>query len=166
MSYNYYSGEGVTDLNEGRLLFLRKPDSKFTLANFMKTHLYSALATLKIGMDILRKEDVEIDKIYGHGGFFKTEEVGQRVLSAAIDAPVSVMETAGEGGPYGMAILASYLINKEDNESLEDYLDNKVFINAKTTSLEASKADVEGFNKFIEDYKNCLTVEKEAIDKF
>ena len=166
LSYNYYSGEGVTDLNEGRLLFLRKPDSKFTLANFMKTHLYSALATLKIGMDILRKEDVEIDKIYGHGGFFKTEEVGQRVLSAAIDAPVSVMETAGEGGPYGMAILASYLINKEDNESLEDYLDNKVFINAKTTSLEASKADVEGFNKFIEDYKNCLTVEKEAIDKF
>ena len=166
LSYNYYSGEGVTDLNEGRLLFLRKPDADFTLANFMRTHLYSALSTLKIGMDILAKEDVKIDKIYGHGGFFKTEGVGQRMLSAAIDAEVSVMETAGEGGPYGMALLCAYMLWKEEQESLEDYLDHKVFANAKTVSLKADKAEVEGFNRFLENYHSCLSVEKEAIRKF
>ena len=166
LSYNYYSGEGVTDLDEGRLLFLRKADSKFNLANFMRTHLYSALATLKIGMDILNKEDVEIDKIYGHGGFFKTPEVGQRILSAAIDAPVSVMESAGEGGPYGMALLCAYYLWKKENESLEDYLDNKVFNNAKTSSIRASKEEVEGFNKFVSNYIKSLDVEKEAIKCF
>lgn len=166
LSYNYYSGEGVTDLNEGRLLFLRKPDASFTLANFMKTHLYSALATLKIGMDILNEEGVEIDKMYGHGGFFKTENVGQRILSAAIDAPVSVMETAGEGGPYGMALLCAYSLFKEEGETLEDYLDNKVFANAKTSTLSATNEEVNGFNTFIESYKNCLSVEEEAIKKF
>ena len=112
LSYNYYSGEGVTDLDQGRPLFIRKADSAFSLANFMRTHLYSALATLKIGMDILSEENVEIDKIYGHGGFFKTEEVGQRILSAAINTPVSVMQTAGEGGPYGMALLCAYAAEK------------------------------------------------------
>lgn len=166
LSYNYYSGEGVTDLDEGRLLFIRKPDAKFDLANFMRTHLYSAMATLKIGMDILNKEDVQIDKIYGHGGFFKTEEVGQRILSAAIDAPVSVMETAGEGGPYGMALLGAYRLWKEKDESLEDYLDHKVFKDARTTSVMANKNEVEGFNRFIENYKKCLAVEKEAILNF
>ena len=162
LSYNYFSGEGVTDLNEGRLLFMRKADSKFTLSNFMRTHLYSAMATLKIGMDILRKENVAIDKIYGHGGFFKTPEVGQRILSAAIDTPVSVMETAGEGGPYGMALLCAYMLWKED-ESLEDYLDDKVFHGCKAVSVMAEQNEVDGFNKFIEDYKSCLKVEKEAI---
>ena len=166
LSYNYYSGEGVTDLDEGRLLFIRKPDAKFDLANFMRTHLYSAMATLKIGMDILNKEDVQIDKIYGHGGFFKTEEVGQRILSAAIDAPVSVMETAGEGGPYGMALLGAYRLWKEKDESLEDYLDHKVFKDAKTISVMANRNEVEGFNRFIEDYKKCLAAEKEAILNF
>ncbi len=163
LSYNYYSGEGVTDLNEGRLLFMRKPDSEFNLANFMRTHLYSSLATLKIGMDILDEEKVEIDKIYGHGGLFKTPEVGQRILSAAINAPVSVMETAGEGGPYGMALLCSYALWKEDNETLEDYLDNKVFNGCSSTTVKADDSEVEGFNRFLEDYKNCLAVEKEAI---
>ena len=166
LSYNYYSGEGVTDLDEGRLLFIRKPDGKFDLPNFMRTHLYSAMATLKIGMDILNKEGVSIDKIYGHGGFFKTEGVGQRVLSAAIDAPVSVMETAGEGGPYGMALLSGYMLWKEEGETLEDYLDQKVFRDAKSSTLMANADEIEGFNRFIEDYKNCLTVEKEAIKNF
>ena len=162
LSYNYFSGEGVTDLNEGRLLFMRKADSKFTLANFMRTHLYSAMATLKIGMDILRRENVAIDKIYGHGGFFKTPEVGQRILSAAIDTPVSVMETAGEGGSYGMALLCAYMLWKED-ESLEDYLDDKVFHGCKAVTVMAEQKEVDGFNKFIADYKSCLKVEKEAI---
>ena len=163
LSYNYFSGEGVTDLNEGRLLFMRKADSRFTLANFMRTHLYSAMATLKIGMDILRGENVVIDKIYGHGGFFKTPEVGQRILSAAIDTPVSVMETAGEGGPYGMALLCAYMLWKED-ESLEDYLDDKVFHGCKSVTVMAEQKEADGFNRFIEDYKSCLKVEKEAIN--
>ena len=166
LSYNYYSGESITDLNEGRLLFIRKPDSKFNLANFMRTHLYSALATLKIGMDILDKENVEIDRIYGHGGYFKTEEVGQRILSAAIDAPVSVMESAGEGGPYGMALLCAYYLWKDENESLENYLDNKVFDGYKTSTIQATKEEVEGFNKFISKYINCLPVERQAIEQF
>ena len=166
LSYNYYSGEGVTDLDEGRLLFMRKADSRFDLANFMRTHLCSAMSTLKIGMDILHKEDVQIDKIYGHGGFFKTEGVGQRILSAAIDAPVSVMETAGEGGPYGMALLGAYCLWKEEGETLEDYLDHKVFNSAKSSTLKADEKEVQGFNRFIKDYVNCLSVEKEAINKF
>ena len=166
LSYNYYSGEGVTNLNEGRLLFLRRPDSKFNLANFMRTHLYSALATLKIGMDILNEEGVHLDKIYGHGGFFKTEEVGQRILSAAINAPVSVMETAGEGGPYGMALLSGYMLWKDENESLEDYLDNKVFNGNKSVTIMADEEEVEGFNRFIEAYKKGLAIEENAIENF
>ena len=166
LSYNYYSGESVTNLDEGRLLFLRKADSNFNLANFMKTNLYSALATLKIGMDILNKEDVDIDKIYGHGGYFKTPEVGQRVLSAAINAPVSVMETAGEGGPYGMALLCAYSLWKDENETLEDYLDNKVFNEAKTSTIMADENEVASFNDFVEKYVKALSVEKEAIEKF
>ena len=166
ISFNYYSGEGVTDMNEGRPLFLRKADSHFTLANFMRTHLYSALATLKIGMDILAQENVEIDKIYGHGGFFKTEEVGQRMLSAAINAPVSVMKTAGEGGPYGMALLCAYTLWRDENESLEDYLDNKVFAGCESNTIMAEKAEVDGFNRFIENYKSCLDVERMAVRRF
>ena len=166
LSYNYYSGEGVTDLDEGRLLFMRKPNSVFNLKNFMRTHMYSALATLKIGMDILAEESVAIDKIYGHGGFFKTEEVGQRMLSAAINAPVSVMKTAGEGGPYGMALLCAYALWKDERESLEDYLDRKVFASCESSTVLADKSEVDSFNKFIESYKNCLAVEKAAIERF
>ena len=165
MSFNYFSGEGVTDLNEGRPLFMRAPDAKMTVANFMRTHLLSALATLKIGLDILTKEEnVAIDKLYGHGGFFKTPEVGQRMLSAAVNAPVSVMETAGEGGPYGMALLAAYMVRKAENESLADYLDSKVFNNAKSSTLMATDDDVAGFNKFLETYKKALEVEKCAVE--
>ena len=165
LSYNYFSGEGVTDLDEGRPLFVRTPDSRFTLANFMRTHLLSALATLKIGLDILtRTEQVRIDRLYGHGGFFKTPEVGQRMLSAAVGAPVSVMETAGEGGPYGMALLGAYMIWKEDGEPLEDYLDRKVFANAKSSTLMAEDSDVEGFADFLERYCRALPVEKAAAE--
>ena len=167
LSYNYFSGEGVTDINEGRPIFMRTPDAKFSFKNFSRTHLLSALATLKIGLDILIDEEgVEVEKIYGHGGFFKAEESGQRMLSAAINAPVSVMKTAGEGGPYGMALLGAYMISKEDGETLEDYLDNKVFNNATATSLTATKEDTDGFNRFLERYKNAFPVEKTATEVF
>lgn len=164
LSYNYFSGEGVTDLDEGRPVFLRTPDAKFSLANFMRTHLLSALATLKIGLDILtREEKVPVDKLYGHGGFFKTPGVGQKLLSAAISAPVSVMETAGEGGPYGMALLCAYMLWKQDGEALEDYLDNKVFGSAKTSTIMAEQSDIDGFNAFLTKYKNTFEVEKSAL---
>ena len=160
LSFNYFSGEGVTDLDEGRPLFARTPNAKFTLANFMRTHLLSALATLKIGLDILvGTEQVSIDKLTGHGGFFKTPEVGQRLLSAAVGAPVSVMETAGEGGPYGMALLGAYMLWKDEGESLPDYLDNKVFAQAKVSTLMADAADTAGFTAFLERYKKALPLE-------
>ena len=167
LSYNYYSGEGVTDLDEGRPVFLRKADSAFDLANFMRNHLYSALATLKIGLDILTKEEgVEIDKLYGHGGYFKTPVVGQLMLSAATGSEVSLMETAGEGGPYGMALLGAYMLWKQEGESLEDYLDHKVFNTSKVTTLMADKEDIEGFNSYLEAYKKALVVEKTAIENY
>ena len=167
LSYNYFSGEGVTDLDQGRPLFLRTPDARFTLPNFMRTHLLSALATLKIGLDILtQNEQVEIDKLYGHGGFFKTPEVGQRLLSAAVGAPVSVMETAGEGGPYGMALLGAYMLWKDEGETLPDYLDNKVFAEARSSTLMADAADIEGFDAFLAQYKKALPLERTATEVF
>ena len=160
LSYNYFSGEGVTDLNEGRPVFARMQNSRFTLANFMRTHLLSALATLKIGLDILTQtEQVPIDKLYGHGGFFKTPEVGQRMLSAAVGAPVSVMETAGEGGPYGMALLAAYMLWKDRDETLPDYLDGRVFADAESSTLMADATEVFGFNAFLTRYKRALPME-------
>ncbi len=165
MSFNYFSGEGVTDLDEGRPVFARTPNSRFSLANFMRTHLLSALATLKIGLDILKDaENVQIDKLYGHGGFFKTPLVGQRMLSAAVGAPVSVMETAGEGGPYGMALLAAYMLWKDEGETLEDYLDRKVFADAKSSTLMADKRDVAGFERFLDLYKRVLPLERKATE--
>jgi len=165
MSYNYFSGEGVTDLDSGRPVFARKPNCKFTLANFMRTNLYSALATLKIGMDILqREEQVAIDKLLGHGGFFKTPEIGQKILSAAVNAPVSVMETAGEGGPYGMALLGSYLINKDEGLSLPDFLDYRVFAGASCSTVMADRNEIEGFAKFLRDYCRALPMEKIATE--
>ncbi len=167
LSYNYFSGEGVTDLDAGRPMFLRQPDAKLSLANFMRTHLLSALATLKIGLDILTQtEKLPIDKLYGHGGFFKTPVVGQKLLSAAVGAPVSVMETAGEGGPYGMALLAAYLIWKDEGETLEDYLDNKVFAGAKSSTVMAEESDVAGFNAFLASYRKALPVERAATELF
>ncbi len=167
LSYNYFSGEGVTDLDAGRPVFLRTPGARFTLANFMRTHLLSALATLKIGLDLLTQtEQVPIDRLYGHGGFFKTPGVGQRFLSAAVGAPVSVMESAGEGGPFGMALLAAYRLRKASGESLADYLDNRVFADAKTVTLTADEADRKGFSRFLEAYKAALPLEKLATEVF
>jgi len=164
LSYNYFSGEGITDLDDGRPVFMRTQNCKFNLANFMRTHLLSALATLKIGLDILTQEEsVPIKKLYGHGGFFRTPEVGQRMLSAAVGAPVSTMETAGEGGPYGMALLAAYMLNQVEGESLEEYLDEKVFAHAVSHTLMADQSDIEGFAVFLERYKSALDVERAAI---
>ena len=127
-------------------------------------HLLSALATMKIGLDILTaEENIKVDKIYGHGGFFKTPGIGQRILSAAVNAPVSVMETAGEGGPYGMALLAAYMVWKEKEEKLEDYLDRKVFADAISSTLMADEIEIAGFDSFLKRYKAAYAVEKAAI---
>ena len=163
-SYNYFSGEPVTGLQEGRPLFVRTPDAKFTLGNFMRTQLYSALAALKVGLDLLLKnEKAAIDKIYGHGGFYIYPGVGQKITAAAIDAPVSVMKTAGEGGPYGMALLALYSI-KGEGMALEDFLEKKAFADAETVTENPEQKDVEGFNVFLERYVKGLECEKSAVD--
>lgn len=165
LSYGYFSGEHITGFEEGRPLFVRKPNSKFTLANFMRTHLYTALGALKIGMDILLKEEhVKLDKILGHGGLFKTEGVGQSIMAAAMDTPVTVMETAGEGGAWGIALLASYMKNKKQNEALEEYLDQKVFANEDGSTMEPVQADVDGFEAFMESYRKGLVIERAAVE--
>ena len=161
---NYMAGEGVTHLDEGRPMVVRRPDSKFTLANFFRASLYSTMSTLKIGMDILAKENVAIDSLTGHGGLFKTPVVGQKYMAAACNAPVTCMETAGEGGPYGMALLAAYMANKAKNESLEEYLNDHVFADAEGTTLAPEQADVDGFNAYIEQYKQLLKVECKAVE--
>ena len=164
LNYNYFSGEGVTDLDEGRPLFVRRPEARLSLANFMRAQLLSALATLKLGLDILTgTEGVQLDKLYGHGGFFKTPEVGQRLLSAAVGAPVSVMETAGEGGPYGMALLAAYRLWGA-GRSLADYLDEEVFAGAASTTLMAEPEEIAGFAAFLERYRKALPLEKLSLE--
>ena len=165
VNYNYFSGEGVTDLDAGRPLFVRRPESRLTLANFMRVQLLSSLATLKIGLDLLtREEKIPIDRLYAHGGLFRTRGVGQRMLSAAVGAPVSVMETAGEGGPYGMALLASYMLRRSEGETLAGFLAEKVFANAKTETVTADESDVRGFAEFLERYKKGLPLERAAVD--
>ena len=165
LAYNYFSGEHITGFEEGRPMFVRTPDSKFSLANFMRANLYTSLGALKVGLDILLKEEeVAIDRITGHGGLFKTKGVGQSFLAAAMDAPITVMETAGEGGAWGMALLAAYMINKNDGETLDDYLNNKVFAGQTGSTLEPVAEDVKGFDEFIERYKAGLAVERAAVD--
>ena len=160
VAFNLFSGEPVIGLDDGAPMFARKADAKMNLANFMRTHLYASLATLKIGCDILFKEEhVKVDTLYGHGGLFKTKGVGQSVLAAAMNAPVAVMETAGEGGPWGMAILASYMVNNTDNEAFDEFLKNKVFKGAKGTTLEPKQEDVAGFDAYIETYKAAIEAE-------
>ncbi len=165
LSYGYLSGENITNVTEGRPVFVRSPKSNFNLANFMRVHLFTALGALKVGMDILLKEEhVEIDSILGHGGLFKTKGVGQSILAAAIDAPVSVMETAGEGGPWGMALLAFYMIRKEEGETLQDYLADKVFAGNAGTSMNPDPKDVEGFEVFTRRYKKGVAIEQAAAE--
>lgn len=165
LAYNYFSGEHITGFEEGRPLFVRTPESKFNLANFMRVNLFTSLGALKTGMDILLKEEgVKLDKILGHGGLFKTKGVGQNLLAGAIDTPVSVMETAGEGGAWGIAVLASYLVNKEEGESLEDYLNHKVFAGQEGEKVQPDTRDVQGFNEFMVRYKAGLAIERAAVE--
>jgi sugar (pentulose or hexulose) kinase len=165
LAYNYLSGEHITHFEQGRPLFVRTPQSHFTLSNFMRLHLFSSLGALKLGLDILfEQESVKIDQILGHGGFFKTKEVGQRMMAAAINVPVSVMETAGEGGAWGIALLASYMIHKTVEERLEDYLSNKVFAGEQGSTIVPDQKDVDGFMTFMERYKKGLVIERAAVD--
>ena len=164
MVYNYLSGEPVTGFREGRPMVVRGPESSFTLANFLRAQLYSTMATLKIGMDILVGEHVAVDRLMGHGGLFKTPIVGQKYLAAATKSPVSVMKTAGEGGPYGMALLAAFMLEKGSGETLEDYLDKKVFADAEGSTLNPHEADANGFNAFLGRYKKGLAAEAAAVD--
>ena len=165
LAYNYFSGEHITGFEEGRPMFVRTPDSKFNLANFMRANLYTSLGALKVGLDILLKEEgVAVDRITGHGGLFKTKGVGQKILAGAMDATVSVMKTAGEGGAWGIALLASYMIQKEEGESLADYLQNKVFGGDEGEKMDPDPDDVKGFDEFIKRYKAGFPIERAAID--
>ncbi len=165
VSFNYYSGEPVTETTEGRPLTVRMPDSKLSLANFMRSQLYSTMATLRLGMNILfDKEKVEIEKLLGHGGLFKTPIVGQKLMAGAMNTPVAVMETAGEGGAWGIALLAAYMVNKAENEPLENYLENKVFADYKASVIDPDENDVNGFNAYIKRYEDAVAIEKCAIN--
>ena len=165
LAYNYYSGEHITGFEEGRPLFARTPESRFNLANFMRVLLFTSLGALKTGMDILlKKEDVKLDVMLGHGGLFKTKGVGQKIMAAAVNTPVAVMETAGEGGAWGIALLASYLVNKADGESLDEWLSGKVFGGSEGTTLEPEAKDVEGYETFMKRYAEGLPIERAAIN--
>jgi sugar (pentulose or hexulose) kinase len=163
VTYGYLSGENITGVQEGRPLFARTPDSSFTLANFMRAHLYSAFGALKIGMDILTEEEgVSVDSIYAHGGIFKTKGVAQRILASAINVPVTVMKTAGEGGPWGMALLAAYSARKRENETLAEYLSGRVFRGSEGETAAPDDDIAKGFGTFTERYKSALILEKAA----
>lgn len=160
--FNYLAGEGITHIDEGRPMVIRNADSRFSLANFMRAQLYSSMATMKLGMDILADENVVIDSLTGHGGLFKTPGVGQRYMAAAVGAPITCTETAGEGGPYGMALLAAY--SQYADEPLESFLREKVFADARSVTLAPDAADAEGFNAFLEKYRRGLNVERSAVE--
>lgn len=165
VSFNYFSGEPVTGLAEGRPLFVRSVGDRFNLANLMRAHLHASVAVLKIGNDILfNEEKVKVDRITGHGGLFKTKGVGQTILAAAINSPISVMETAGEGGAWGMALLASFLVNNSGERTLADYLETEVFAGDAGVKITPSAEDVEGFNRYIKNYIECLPIEKAAVE--
>jgi sugar (pentulose or hexulose) kinase len=165
MAYNYVSGEPVAGLSDGRPLFVRSANDKFTLANFMRTQLYGAIGVLKLGNDILLKEEnVKVDRITGHGGYFKTKGVGQRMLAAALNSPISVMETAGEGGAWGIALLASFVVNNDKQQNLADWLEEKVFAGDAGVEIAPTAEDVAGFNAYIENYKAGLAIEQAAVE--
>ena len=165
LTYNYISGEPVTGLQDGRPLVVRSANDKFNLANFIRANLYATVAVLKLGNDILfNEEKVKVDRITGHGGLFKTKGVGQRVLAAALNSPISVMETAGEGGAWGIALLAGYLVNNTAERNLADYLENVVFAGNTGTEVSPTAEEVEGFNRYMETYKAGLAIEKAAVE--
>ncbi len=163
VSFNYYAGEPVTGLEEGRPMLLRLPDANMSLANFMRVQIFASMETLKYGMEIMNRENVEIDRVYGHGGLFKTEGVAQNLLAAAIHAPVTVMQTAGEGGAWGIALLADYMVHKDKDETLEDYLDNKVFAGMKQATVSPDPKDEAGFNAYMDRFISCLDTQKSAV---
>ena len=165
LAYNYFSGEHITGFEEGRPMFVRTPEARFNLANFMRVHLFTALGALKTGLDILFKEEgVEADEVLGHGGLFKTKGVGQRIMAAAMDVPVTVMETAGEGGAWGIALLASYMKNKGAGEKLEAYLSDRVFAGEKGETIAPDETDVKGFDAFLARYTEGLAIEQAAVE--
>ena len=165
MAYNYVSGEAITGFAEGRPMIVRTQEADFSLANFMRANLYSAFATLKLGNDILSKEEqVEVDTLYGHGGIFRTKGVAQQFLADALHAPVSVMETAGEGGPWGMALLASYMVNRKDGETLADFLSDRVFKGSAGSTLKPDEEGMRGFDEFAKKYRAGLAAEKAAVE--
>jgi sugar (pentulose or hexulose) kinase len=165
LAYNYLSGEHITHFVEGRPLFVRTPESGFTLANFMRVHLFAALGALKIGLDILfEREQVSLEQVLAHGGFFKTTEVAQKLMAAALNLPVSVMATAGEGGAWGAALLAAYMLRKGTDEPLEAYLASKVFAGEQSTTIAPDPRDVAGFRTFMDRYQQGLVIERAAVD--
>ena len=166
LTYNYMAGEGVTHLDEGRPMVIRRPESRLTLANFLRSQLYATMATLKIGMDILAGEHVAIDSLTGHGGLFKTPVVGQKYMAAACRAPVTCMESAGEGGPYGMALLASYMVQKAPAQTLEQYLETEVFADVKRMTLAPDSEDAAGFDRYLTQYRAALAAEQAAVAAF
>ena len=166
LTYNYMAGEGVTHLDEGRPMVVRKPESSFTLANFLRSQLYATMSTLKLGMDILAEEHVAIDSLTGHGGLFKTPVVGQKYMAAACRASVTCMESAGEGGPYGMALLASYLVQKQDGQTLEQYLETEIFADVKRATLAPDPEDEAGFDRYLSWYRSALAAENAAVKAF
>ena len=166
VNFNYLAGEPVTGLSEGRPMFVRLPDAAMNLANFMRSQIYASMETLKYGMEIMNRENVAIDCVYGHGGLFKTEGVGQNYLAAAIHAPVTVMETAGEGGAWGIALLADYMVYRSSGETLEDYLQNNVFTGMKQMTVSPDPADEEGFNRYMERFVSCIPAQKAAAEQF
>ncbi len=163
VAFNYFTGEPLTKTEAGRPMLIRLPDSRMNIANFMRAQLYGAIATLKIGMDMLqREEQVESDRLLGHGGFFKTPGVGQQILSDALNVPITTMETAGEGGPWGIAVLAAYMCGREAGETLEDYLQERVFSAARSSNTVPDAKGVEGFKKYMERYIACLPAQQAA----
>ena len=166
LTYNYMAGEGVTHLDEGRPMVVRRPESRLTLANFLRSQLYATMATLKIGMDILAGEHVAIDSLTGHGGLFKTPVVGQKYMAAACRAPVTCMESAGEGGPYGMALLASYMVQRAPAQTLEQYLETEVFADVKRMTLAPDSEDAAGFDHYLTQYRAALAAEQAAVAAF
>lgn len=160
---NYLAGEGVTHMDEGRPMVLRRADSRFTLANFMRAQLYATMATLRLGMDILQDEHVAIDRLMGHGGLFKTPGVAQSYMAAACGVPVTCMETAGEGGPYGMAVLAAYSVQRAPTETLDSYLENRVFASAAAVTLKPDQETAAGFERYLALFKRVLAVEQAAV---
>jgi len=163
VSVNYLSGEHLTGFSDGRPLFIRTPNSNFTIENFMRSLLLSSMATLKLGMNILTEEEgVTVTKMLGHGGLFKTPVVGQKLMAGVLGIPIAVMESAGEGGAWGSAVLAAYAVNKQENETLEDFLNNKIFADAKVSTIDPDPEDTKGFEKYLEVYKSALVVEQAA----